>query len=110
VQEPGHKAAALSCRSSAGRLPSSSRLCFRQGTAVSGQEKIAEAKRHDSAGAVSTWPVFTEIIEDLGQAQNERNLLARSEPCVLQDQDFARRLEQQLNAGSLIPHNFTHVI
>ncbi len=50
------------------------------------------------------------LLKILVKRKNERNLLGRSETCVLQDQDFARRLEQQLNAGSLIPHNFTHVI
>ena len=50
------------------------------------------------------------LLKILVERKNERNLLGHSETCVLQDQDFARRLEQQLNAGSLIPHNFTHVI
>lgn len=50
------------------------------------------------------------LLKILVKRKNERNQLASSEPCVLQDQDSARRLEQQLNAGSLIAHNFTHVI
>ncbi|EHN65854.1 hypothetical protein CTATCC11996_11303 [Comamonas testosteroni ATCC 11996] len=50
------------------------------------------------------------LLKILVKRKNERNLLGHHETCVLQDQDFARRLEQQLNAGSLIPHNFTHVI
>ncbi|MPN55802.1 hypothetical protein SDC9_203486 [bioreactor metagenome] len=55
-----------------GHLPLLGRLQFRQVGAVNGQGKIAKAKWHGLAGTVSTWPVFTEIIEDLGQAQNER--------------------------------------
>lgn len=50
------------------------------------------------------------LLKILVKRKNERNLFGYRETCVLQDQDFARRLEQQLNAGSLIPHNFTHVI
>lgn len=50
------------------------------------------------------------LLKILVKCKNERNLFGHRETCVLQDQDFARRLEQQLNAGSLIPHNFTHVI
>lgn len=50
------------------------------------------------------------LLKILVKRKNERNQLARSEPCVLQSQDSARRLERQLNAGSLIAHNFTHVI
>ncbi len=50
------------------------------------------------------------LLKILVKRKNERDLLGHRETCVLQDQDFARRLEQQLNAGSLIPHNFTHVI
>jgi len=50
------------------------------------------------------------FLKILVKRRTRENLTVRSEPCALQGQDSARRLEQQLNAGSLIPHNFTHVI